>query len=87
MQVKAEGAVQGYVERRSREGKVYRSVDFYVKGKDPGIAAVGYSGGSDAVDRRLQAGRRQAGARLHRSAEVRADGSGVLRSVGLGSLK
>jgi hypothetical protein len=27
MQVKAEGAVQGYVERRSREGKVYRSVD------------------------------------------------------------
>ena len=36
MQVKAEGAVQGYVERRSKEGKVYRSVDLYVKGKDPG---------------------------------------------------
>ena len=41
MQVKAEGAVQGYVERRSREGKVYRSVDFYVKGKDPGILRLG----------------------------------------------
>jgi hypothetical protein len=41
MQVKAEGAVQGYVERRSREGKVYRSVDFYVKGKDPGVLRLG----------------------------------------------
>ena len=41
IQVKAEGAVQGYVERRSREGKVYRSVDFYVKGKDPGILRLG----------------------------------------------
>ena len=36
MQVKAEEAVQGYVERRSREGKCYRSVDLYVKGRDPG---------------------------------------------------
>ncbi|MBA5868961.1 MAG: hypothetical protein GDA68_02995 [Nitrospira sp. CR2.1] len=43
MQVKAEGAVQGYVERRSREGKVFRSVDFYVKGKDPGILRLGIS--------------------------------------------
>jgi hypothetical protein len=42
MQVKAEGAVQGYVERRSREGKVYRSVDFYVKGKDPGFCGWGF---------------------------------------------
>jgi hypothetical protein len=50
MQVKAEGAVQGYVERRSREGKVFRSVDLYVKGKDPGSSAIGDSGGSDAVD-------------------------------------
>ena len=41
MQVKAEGAVQGYVERRSREGKVFRSVDLYVKGKDPGILRLG----------------------------------------------
>ena len=41
MQVKAEGAVQGYVERRSREGKVYRSVDLYVKGKDPGVLRLG----------------------------------------------
>ena len=40
MQVKA-GAVQGYVERRSQEGKVFRSVDLYVKGKDPGGAAIG----------------------------------------------
>jgi hypothetical protein len=36
MQVKAEGSVQGYVERKSKEGKVFRSVDLYVKGKDPG---------------------------------------------------
>ena len=43
MQVKAEGAVQGYVERRSREGKVFRSVDFDVKGKDPGILRLGIS--------------------------------------------
>ncbi len=41
MQVKAEGAVQGYVERKSREGKVYRSVDLYVKGKDPGVLRLG----------------------------------------------
>jgi hypothetical protein len=41
MQVKAEGAVQGYVERRSREGKVYRSVDLYVKGRDPGVLRLG----------------------------------------------
>lgn len=36
MLVKAEGSVQGYVERKNKEGKVYRSVDLYVKGKDPG---------------------------------------------------
>lgn len=41
MQVKAEGAVQGYVERKSREGKVFRSVDLYVKGKDPGVLRLG----------------------------------------------
>ena len=41
MQVKPDGSVQGYVERRSREGKVFRSVDFYVKGKDPGILRLG----------------------------------------------
>ncbi|MBA2484599.1 MAG: hypothetical protein H0V35_00600 [Nitrospira sp.] len=41
MQVKAEGAVLGYVERRSREGKVFRSVDLYVKGRDPGVLRLG----------------------------------------------
>jgi hypothetical protein len=41
MQVKAEGAVQGYVERRSREGKVYRSVDLLCEGQRSGGAALG----------------------------------------------
>lgn len=41
MHVKAEGAVQGYVERRSKEGKIFRSVDLYVKGKDPGVLRLG----------------------------------------------
>jgi hypothetical protein len=36
MQIKAEGQVQGYVERKSKEGKVFRSVDLYLKGRDPG---------------------------------------------------
>ena len=36
MLVKAEGSVSGYVERKSKEGRVFRSVDLYVKGKDPG---------------------------------------------------
>ena len=36
MMVKAEGSVQGYVERKGKENKVYRSMDLYVKGKDPG---------------------------------------------------
>ena len=36
MMVKVEGNVQGYVERKGKEGKVFRSVDVYVKGKDPG---------------------------------------------------
>ncbi len=36
MLVKVEGSVSGYVERKGKEGKVYRSVDVYVKGKDPG---------------------------------------------------
>jgi hypothetical protein len=36
MLVKVEGSVQGYVERKSKEGKIFRSVDVYVKGKDPG---------------------------------------------------
>ena len=36
MLVKAEGSVTGYVERKSKEGRVFRSVDLYVKGKDPG---------------------------------------------------
>lgn len=36
MLVKVEGSVSGYVERKSKEGKVFRSVDVYVKGKDPG---------------------------------------------------
>ena len=36
MMVKVEGSVQSYVERRSKEGKIFRSVDVYVKGKDPG---------------------------------------------------
>lgn len=36
MLVKAEGTVSGYVERKSKDGKVFRSVDLYVKGKDPG---------------------------------------------------
>jgi hypothetical protein len=36
MMVKAEGSVQGYVERKGKEDRVYRSMDLYVKGKDPG---------------------------------------------------
>ena len=36
MMVKVEGNVQGYMERKGKEGKVFRSVDVYVKGKDPG---------------------------------------------------
>jgi len=36
MMVKAEGSVQGYVERKGKENRVYRSLDLYVKGKDPG---------------------------------------------------
>ena len=36
MMVKVEGNVQGYVERKGKENRVYRSVDVYVKGKDPG---------------------------------------------------
>ena len=36
MLVKVEGSVSGYVERKSKEGKIFRSVDVYVKGKDPG---------------------------------------------------
>ncbi|MBX3234802.1 MAG: hypothetical protein KF814_02565 [Nitrospiraceae bacterium] len=36
MQLKADGQVQGYVERKSKDGKVFRSVDLYLKGKDPG---------------------------------------------------
>ena len=36
MMVKAEGSVQGYVERKGKENRVYRSMDLYVKGKDPG---------------------------------------------------
>jgi hypothetical protein len=50
MQVKAEGAVQGYVERRSREGKVLQIGGFLCEGQRSGDAAVGDSGGSDAVD-------------------------------------
>ena len=36
MMVKVEGSVQAYVERKSKENKIFRSVDVYVKGKDPG---------------------------------------------------
>jgi len=36
MMVKVEGSVSGYVERKSKDGKLFRSVDVYVKGKDPG---------------------------------------------------
>ena len=36
MMVKAEGSVQGYVERKGKENQIYRSMDLYVKGKDPG---------------------------------------------------
>jgi hypothetical protein len=86
MQVKAEGAVQGYVERRSREGKVYRSVDFYVKGKDPGVLRLGIPDDQmPLIDACKQAEGKQA--RLDRSAEVRADRTGLLRSVGLEVLK
>ena len=31
-----QGSVQGYVERKGKENRVYRSMDLYVKGKDPG---------------------------------------------------
>ena len=50
MQVKAEGAVQGYVERRSREGKVLQIGGSLCEGQRSGDSAVGDSGGSDAVD-------------------------------------
>ncbi len=36
MTVKVDGTVSGYVERKSKEGKTFRSVDLYVKGKEPG---------------------------------------------------
>ncbi len=36
MQIIVEGTVNGYVERKGKEQKVYRSVDLYVKGRDPG---------------------------------------------------
>lgn len=36
MLVKVEGSVSGYVERKGKEGKIFRSVDVYVKGKEPG---------------------------------------------------
>jgi len=36
MMVKAEGSVQGYVERKGKENRIYRSMDLYVKGKDSG---------------------------------------------------
>ncbi len=36
MMVKVEGSVSGYVERKGKERKIFRSVDVYVKGKDPG---------------------------------------------------
>jgi hypothetical protein len=36
MMVKVEGSVQSYVERKGKEGKIFRSVDVYVKGRDPG---------------------------------------------------
>lgn len=36
MMVKVEGSVQAYVERKSKDNKLFRSVDLYVKGKDPG---------------------------------------------------
>jgi phage replication initiation protein len=87
MQVKAEGAVQGYVERRSREGQGLQIGGFLCEGQRSGGAAIGDSGRSDALDRGLQAGRRQAGESVDRSAEVRTDRTGLLRSVGLEVLK
>ena len=36
MLIKIEGNVSGYVERRSKDGKIFRSMDLYVKGKEPG---------------------------------------------------
>lgn len=39
MMVKAEGSVQGYVERKGKENRVYRPMDLYVKDKYPGNLA------------------------------------------------
>jgi hypothetical protein len=36
MLMKVEGMICGYAERKGKEGKIYRSVDVYVKGKEPG---------------------------------------------------
>jgi predicted secreted protein len=85
MQVKAEGAVQGYVERRSREGKCLRSVDLYVKGKDPGVLRLGIPEDQmPLIEVCKQAEGKQAKG-LDRSAEVRTDRTHVLRSVWIGS--
>ncbi len=40
MYITIEGTISGYVERRSKDNKVYRSVDLYVKGRDPGTLRV-----------------------------------------------
>lgn len=36
MMLKAEGMICGYSERKGKDLKVYRSVDLYVKGREPG---------------------------------------------------
>src|SRR5574340_23995 len=58
---------------------------FLCEGQRSGGAALGDSGGSDAVDRGLQASRRETGPCVDRSAEVRTDRARVLRFVWIGN--
>ncbi len=87
MQVKAEGAVQGYVERRSRGGGGLPIGGLLCEGPRSGGASIGDSGRSDAlIDVCKQAEGKQAKC-VDRSAEVRTDGRRLLRFVRIGSLE
>lgn len=43
MMLKAEGTICGYSERKSKDLKIYRSLDLYVKGKEPGTMRLNIS--------------------------------------------
>ncbi|SLM41748.1 hypothetical protein NSND_50134 [Nitrospira sp. ND1] len=57
------------------------------EGPRSGGASIGDSGRSDALDRSLQASRRQASESLDRSAEIRADRTSLLRPLWIGSVE